>query len=603
MPDLSFPEHGSSRRAAVEAVRQATHHVRRPRRIIAAAVAVMALGAAAACDSAADANDTVTSGGTLRVVLPALPEHLDPQKIAAAMDANISRLVSRTLTTYKAEPGAASSELVPDLATDLGRPSENNTVWEFKLREGVKWEDGAAINCQQLKYGVERNFAAVFDSGLPYAELMLADNATPYEGPYSGKELDSVTCEDQQTIKFKLKQPAGDFNYTVALSIFSPTKPGSDGDKDAYDLRPLSNGPYRIEPRKKDDTSFTVVRNEHWSARLDSVRKALPDKIVFVVDPNDPAVTNALILDQGADRNTIMLTANVAPNFLQQVINDPKLSQRVATGPTGAVRYFAINTKIIKNLDCRKALVYAFNKRKYRQAMGGSVIGELATSMIPPNLAAHAAFDHYDTLVDADGSEDKALQLIDKAKAEGVTCPDKVSVALPDNDTIARYVKTMVDAYVRIGVKVELKRLPADAYWGAIADSGHPYHMVYAGWIPDWANGSAVIPPLFDGSLVQPPGEQSGSNYSFFNDADINKLMADAMAEPSLQRQYKLWGELDSKLQELAVTIPVLYPNSIRMMGSNVGGAFIHSQFGAPDLASLGLKDPSIPMDVTSSAS
>ncbi|MFD0593444.1 hypothetical protein ACFQZ4_13650 [Catellatospora coxensis] len=108
----------------------------RMRRITAAAVAVMALGAASACDSAADANDTVSTGGTLRVVLPQLPEHLDPQRIAAAMDNNISRLMSRTLTTYRAEPGAASGELVPDLATDLGRPSEKNTVWEFKLREG-----------------------------------------------------------------------------------------------------------------------------------------------------------------------------------------------------------------------------------------------------------------------------------------------------------------------------------------------------------------------------------------------------------------------------------------------------------------------------------
>ncbi|WP_155374615.1 ABC transporter substrate-binding protein [Catellatospora vulcania] len=574
----------------------------RMRRITAVAVAVMALGAASACDSAADANDTVSAGGTLRVVLPQLPEHLDPQRIAAAMDNNISRLMSRTLTTYKAEPGAASSELVPDLATDLGRPSEKNTVWEFKLREGVKWEDGTPVNCSQVKYGVERNFAALFDSGLPYAELMLADNATPYEGPYSGKGLDSVVCEDTRTIKFRLKQPAGDFNYTVALPIFSPAKQGADGDKDAYDKRPLSNGPYRMEARS-GETTFTLVRNEHWSASLDSVRKGHPDKIVFVVDSNDPAVTNALIQDQGADRNTIMLQSNVAPNFLQQVINDPRLSQRVATGPSGSVRYFAINTVKVPNLDCRKALAYAFNKRKYRQAMGGSVIGELATSMIPPNLAAHAKFDHYGTLTDSDGDEDKALALIDKAKQDGKPCPEKISVSLPDNDTIARYVKTMVDAYVRIGIKVDLKRLPAAEYWGRIADVGHGNHLVYAGWIPDWANGSAVIPPLFDGKLVKPTGEQSGSNYSFLDDADINKAIADALAEQDLNRQYKLWGEIDSKLQEMAVTIPVLYPTSIRMYGSNVAGAFIHAQFGAPDLASLGLKDPSIPVDVTSSAS
>ncbi|GHJ44833.1 ABC transporter substrate-binding protein [Catellatospora sp. TT07R-123] len=574
----------------------------RMRRMTAAAVALVAAGAVAACDSAADSSQSVTSGGTLRVVMTQLPSHLDPQKIAAALDSNVSRLLSRTLTTYKSEPGAAGSELVPDLATDLGRPSENNTVWEFKLREGVKWEDGAAINCQQLKYGVERNFSSLFKSGLPYAKLMLADNATPYEGPYSGKELDSVSCDDSRTIKFKLKQPTGDFNYTVALSVFSPAKPGADGDKDAYDLRPLSNGPYRVEPRISPD-KITLIRNEHWSSSVDSVRKAYPDKIEIVKNENDPAVTNALIQDQGGDRNSVLLNSNVAPNFLQQVVNDPDLSKRTATGPTGAVRYFAINTKLVKDLRCRQALVYAFNKRKYRQAMGGSIIGDLATSMIPPGLAAHAKFDHYDTLLDGDGNEDKAIALIDQAKNAGVTCPDTINVALPDNDTIARYVKTMVDAYLRIGVKVNLKRLDADTYWDLIADSGHSYQLVYAGWLPDWANGSAVIPPLFDSSLVQPPGELSGSNYSFLKDAEVDQAIKEATSEPDLARQYKLWGELDGKLSQMAVTIPVLYPNAIRMSGSNVGGLFIHSQFGMPDLAALGLLDPTIATDVASSPS
>ena len=44
--------------------------------------------------------------------------------------------------------------------------------------------------------------------------------------------------------------------------------------------------------------------------------------------------------------------------------------------------------------------------------------------------------------------------------------------------------------------------------------------------------------------------------------------------------------------QSMGVAIPVLYTKALRMAGSNVRGGFIHPQFGQPDLAALGLGDP-----------
>src|SRR5689334_19431179 len=112
----------------------AQHLLRRAplrRGLAASAVALIALGTNAACDSAAaTSSDSPTKGGNLFVYVAALPDHLDPQQINAATDANVSRLITRTLTTTKAEQGAASSELVPDLATDTGRPSDGNKTWE-----------------------------------------------------------------------------------------------------------------------------------------------------------------------------------------------------------------------------------------------------------------------------------------------------------------------------------------------------------------------------------------------------------------------------------------------------------------------------------------
>jgi peptide/nickel transport system substrate-binding protein len=559
--------------------------------------AVLAM-TAAACNSAADEAPGLQQGGTLRVAVNALPSRLDPQRISAALDANVSRLISRTLTTFKSEPGKASGELAPDLATDLGRPSENNTLWEFRLRDGIKWADGSAITCQHVKFGAERNYYSLSD-GLPYARTYLKDNATPYKGPYVGTNegLESVQCVDTKTIQYRLKQPVGDFNYSVSLPVFAPVKPGVEKPDAEYNLAPLASGPYKVKPGSRTETEMILVRNEFWARDTDKVRKAYPDQIILKVEKNVPALTNSIIENQGEARDTIMLNQDVAPNFVQQVMTDTTLQERTAVGPSNAVRYMTINTQKITHEKCRQALTFAFNKRKFRQAMGGSLLGELATTMIPPTLRAYQAFDHYGTK-DSGGEGDikRAEELIKQAKDEGKPCPDKITIAFADSPTTNnRYVKTVADAYVQIGIQVILRPIAPGEYFNLLKtyEIQSQIDMSYVGWIPDWANGSAVIPPLFKSTEVaSEPLARGGSNYAYLKDAEIDKGIDEAMQESIIERQWKLWGELDSKISLKAASIPIIYSNAIRLHGSNVSGAFIHAGFGMPDLAALGLLNP-----------
>ncbi len=579
--------------------------MRHPRRIIAVTAAALLALTIAACNSAAEQQPGMREGGTLRVAVTSLPLHLDPQRISAALDANVSRLLTRTLTTFKTEAGQASGELAADLATDLGRPSDNNKVWQFKLRDGIKWADGSPITCQHLKFGAERNFADAAKLSLPYARNYLQDNTPAFKGPFGGEELKSVKCPDTKTIEYHLKFPVGDFNYAVALTVFAPVKPGAEGDDALYDLNPLSSGPYMVKPNsrkvgdeeRKKETEIAFVRNPHWSNATDKVRKAYPEQILIQANSNTPALTNALIEDAGDARNTIMLM-DVAPNFVQQVMTDPQLSARTASGPSGLVRYLAINTKRITNEKCRQALIFAFDKRRFRLAMGGSLIGDLATTMISPTLRAYEKFDHYDFLArNGEANPKRALELMEEAEKEtGKPCPKQLTLSHPDvPTTVNRFVKTVVDAYIEIGVSIKFEAIPNAKYFDTIKtfESQDKYDLLWAGWIPDWANGSAVIPPLFKSDAVaDEPKELGGSNYSYLRDPEIDNAIQDAMQQSDIQRQWKLWAEIDKKLQIKAVSIPIIYGKAIRMHGSNVGGAYIHSALGMPDIASLGLIDP-----------
>jgi peptide/nickel transport system substrate-binding protein len=526
-------------------------------------------------------------------VVSAKPNHLDPQRVTSATEANLSRIVTRTLVTFKSEPGAAASEIVGDLATDTGRPSEANRVWDFRLKDDVRWEDGSPITCADVKYGIERSFSNLFQVAQPYAKTYLA-GTDGYGGPFvagnnNGKGLESVTCVDQRNIRFTLNRSVGDFGYTVAMPVFAPV-PAKQDTKADYDKRPFASGPYKID--QATDKQITYVRNQFWDRRTDTVRKAYPDRIVVQVDGDLPTVTSNLIQSDGDWANTFDLDKNIAPNFVQQVINDPGLSERAIQGTYGGIRYIAISTQKIKELDCRKALVYAFNKRKFRAALGGSVFGDYATTMISPLLKAHKDFDLYDSLANVEGKPDVALKLMDDVRAKNPKqpCPSTVTIAIPDQKDIRRLVATMVETYQQIGVQLKINAVDPDTYWDVIGNPANGNDLFWAGWIPDWANGSAVIPALFDGRLIPTkPNATNNQNFSLLNDPDVNAAITAALEESVPERQYRLWGELDEKIQSMAVTIPVIYLKALRMSGTNVRGGFIHPQFGQPDLASIGL--------------
>jgi peptide/nickel transport system substrate-binding protein len=135
-----------------------------PWRLVVAALGLALLAGAAACsgpqDDDAGGDGAPGEGGTLTVLNTEPQENFDPARLYTSGGGNVPSLVFRTLTTRNRADGAAGTKAVPDLATDLGRASENATVWTYTLKNGLKYEDGSPITSAGIKYGVERSFAA-----------------------------------------------------------------------------------------------------------------------------------------------------------------------------------------------------------------------------------------------------------------------------------------------------------------------------------------------------------------------------------------------------------------------------------------------------------
>jgi len=214
-----------------------------------------------------------TKGGTLYILTSAKKiYHLDPQRNYLPEDlAFASGYLNRTLTQYTVSDDAnRSSNLVGDLATDAGSVSDDAKTWSFTIRDNVKWQDGSALTCADVKYGVSRTFATdvIFD-GYLYALSLLdipkkTNGTSKYLGPYkkdaAGQALfDKAAFCDGNRITFKLAVPSSDFNYTVTLSAFAPVPKARDT-RGTYDQNVQSNGPYKISANKSK-SRMILVRN------------------------------------------------------------------------------------------------------------------------------------------------------------------------------------------------------------------------------------------------------------------------------------------------------------------------------------------------------
>ncbi|MGF7236892.1 MAG: ABC transporter substrate-binding protein [Frankia sp.] len=92
-----------------------------------------------------------TKGGTLNLGFQDDFDSLDGARMYYAVSWNFARYYLRTPLTFKPQPGDASTQLTGDLATAPAVGQDNNTVWTYHLKKGIKFEDGTPITSADIK--------------------------------------------------------------------------------------------------------------------------------------------------------------------------------------------------------------------------------------------------------------------------------------------------------------------------------------------------------------------------------------------------------------------------------------------------------------------
>lgn len=567
------------------------------RRVAAAAAVLVVAAGAAACgpegsskgsDGTSGAAGAPKKGGTLTVLNASPQEDFDPARLYTSGGGNVPSLVFRTLTTRNREDGAAGSKVVPDLATDLGTPSKNATVWTYTLKDGIKYEDGTAITSADIKYGIERSFAAELSGGAPYLRDWLIGGAD-YQGPYKDKKgLASIETPDAKTIVFHLNKPEGEFPFLATQTQTTPVPKAKDtGTK--YEEHPVSSGPYKVVRNEGDGERLILERNTHWSAATDEERKAYPDRIDVRSGLDSAVINQRLSASQGADAAAVTTDTNLGPAELAKVSGDKKLAARVGTGHFGYTNYIAFNPKVkpFDNPKVRQAISYAVDRTSVVNAAGGSALAEPATTFLPDQ--ASFGYTPYDAFpAGRNGNAAKAKELLKEAGY-----PKGLTVTLTHNndknfETSPEIATALQEALKKAGITVRLQGLEDNAYSDTVYNVKTEPGFFLGGWGADWPSGGPFFAPIFDGRQIVKAGYNFNS--AQLNDPAVNKEIDEINKLTDLSAAAKRWGALDKKVGEQALTVPLFHPVYKRLYGGSVKNVVISDWTGLLDISQVAVK-------------
>jgi len=494
--------------------------------------------------------------------------------------------------TFAPAAGPAGARLVPDLATSLGRTPDGGRTWTYTLRSGLRWEDGSPLTSRDVKYGIERLFAAdLLPGGPSWAVGLLDDRSAPYDGPYRDRTpgrlgLRSIGTPNPRTITFRLVRPFANWNSVLALPASSPVPAARDAGA-AYGARPASAGPYRVVgPDDRGMISF--VRNRYWSRAADPVRRALPDRVELATGVL-PEERDRRLLAGEADAD--VSGSGLQPDGAARALAEPVTASRVDAPTTGTVRFVAMPGSVapLGNVHCRRAVQYALDKAAVKEALGGEYAAALATTLWPRALPGYPATAPYPSGEGNHGDLDAARTELARCGRPGgfVT-----AVSAVDDGRGLVVARETVRALARAGIRAGLRTYPRGEFLSTVAGSPAVvkrggFGLIVADWSADFPSPYAFLVPLLDGRSIRVHGSP---NLAGLSADDIERAIDEAAATTDPMQATTAWREVEALGMRAASYAPLVEDRALLLGSARLRNAYVHRAFHGYDVVSLGVR-------------
>ncbi|MDK3071532.1 ABC transporter substrate-binding protein [Sedimentitalea sp. JM2-8] len=350
--------------------------------------------------------------GDLTVAVQLEPPHLDPTSAAAgAIDDVVYSNIFEGLTRFMSD-----GTVVPGLA-ESWEISDDGLVYTFKLREGVTFHDGTAMDAEDVKFSLDRARAE--------------DSVNAQKALFTS--ISDVAIIDPLTVRVTLSEPNGLFLFNMAWGDAVIVAPES---IDTIKTNPIGTGAFRFVNWVQGDRIDIEKNPEYWGtpARLDNAT------FKFI---SDPTAAFAAVMAEDVD----MFSTFPSPENLPQFEADPRF--QVLVGSTEGETILAINNKLppFDNVKVREAVAHAID----RQAIIDGAMFGLGTPIGTHFAPHHPAY--VDLTANSAHDPDKARALLAEA---GFPDGFETTLHLPPPSYARRGGEIIAAQLAAVGIKAEI---------------------------------------------------------------------------------------------------------------------------------------------------
>ncbi|MET3576525.1 glutathione ABC transporter substrate-binding protein [Bhargavaea ullalensis] len=460
-------------------------------------------------------TDGGSEGGDLVLAVLSDASSLDPHGSNDVPSSVVQENIYETLVTRN-----DNNEIEPGLATEW--EAIDDTTWEFKLQEGVKFHDGEDFNAEAVKKSFER----VLDEKVASPRYFLFEM------------INSVEVIDDYTIQFKTDYPFAPLLAHLSHnggSIISPKsidedyaamedgkEPGS-----VISENPVGTGYFKFDSWSPGSEIKLVKNEDYWDGT------AKVDSVAFKVVPE--SATRAAELETG----NAHIIDPVQPNEVAR-INDSG-SGTVDQTPSSSLSYIGFNTEKapFDDVRVRQAISMAVNKDDIIDGVYEG-FGIPAKGPLAPGI-----FGYDENLKMIDYNMDEAKKLLEEAGyADGFS----TTIWTNDNPQRVDMAVLLQQTLKELNIDVKIEQMEFGTYLDKTAAGEHD--MFILGWSNPTGDADYGLYALFHSSQKGDPG-----NRSFYENAEVDKLLDEGRKETDPDTRVGIYADAQQQIVDDAPMI------------------------------------------------
>jgi peptide/nickel transport system substrate-binding protein len=456
-----------------------------------------------------------TPPGVLVVAQIAEPQSLDPHAVTAVNDFRILVNLYDGLVRYA--PGTL--EVEPALA-ESWEISEDGAVYEFALRDGVTFHDGAPLTAEAVVF----NFERMLDEDHPFHDT------GPFPLSFFFGAVDSVEAVDDLTVRFTLSEPYAPFLSNLAYPtglIVSPAAVEAHGQE--FGRNPSGTGPFRFTEWRPNNRVVIEANPDYWDGS--------PALQAAVFRPITDANTRvAEMLSGGVD---VMVEA--PPDALGIFNDDPNFAVLEQAGPH--LWFLILNAREGPMADrrVRQAVNYAIDKRALvENVLQGTA--DVAAGPTPPAFG----WAYNEDLEPYPHDPERALALLKEAGHEGAELTFYVTEGGSGMLSPVAMGAAIQADLAEVGLDVTIETYE----WNTFLNRVNPglegrADMAQMAWM---TNDPDTLPYLALRTEALP--ENGGFNSGYYSNPEVDRLLEAARRATDQDERARLYREMQAIVRD-----------------------------------------------------